>query len=135
MFFEKNSVAKIFTVVTSHLVRGRASEDKPYKANQAKILLNFLKTLKNPFILTGDFNLNPQTQIVDSFSQLAKNLILQKGITNTLNPRTHRLKELFPKGMAVDYIFVSEGIGVLDFHLVDHPDISDHLGLSLTFQV
>lgn len=125
---------KTISVVTSHLVRGRTSQDKPYKVNQAKVLINFLKTLKNPFILTGDFNLNPQTQIVGSFSKLSKNLILQTGITNTLNPRTHRLKELFPKGLAVDYVFVSNGIKVKDFKLVDSEDLSDHYGLSLTFQ-
>lgn len=125
---------KRFTVVTSHLVRGRTSEDKPYKANQAKILLNSLKNLKYPYILTGDFNLNPRTQIIGSFSSLATNLTLKAGITNTLNPRTHRVKKLFPKGIAVDYIFVSEEILVKEFKLIDSYDLSDHFGLSLTFQ-
>ncbi len=125
---------KIVTVVTTHLTRGPSSVDKPYKTKQANILLGYLKTLKNPFILTGDFNLNPQTQTVNSFSQLAQNLIATHKITNTLNPRTHRIKELFPKGVAVDYIFVSEGIRVVDFGLAN-ADLSDHLGLSLTFEV
>lgn len=123
-----------FSVVTSHLAWGPTAYDKPYKAKQADILLNYLKTLKNPFILTGDFNLIPQTQIVKSFSSLARNLIVDYGITNTLNPRTHRTKLLFPEGRNVDYVFVSSGINVKDFKLVDVPDLSDHLGLALTFQ-
>ena len=124
-----------FSVITSHLAWGPTPFDKPYKARQAKILLEYLKTLKNPFILTGDFNLVPETRIVGSFSKLARNLIVEYEIKNTLNPRTHRAKEVFPKGKNVDYIFVSEGIKVSDFKLLDEEDLSDHFGLSLNFEV
>lgn len=127
--------SKLLTIVTSHLAWGPTPYDKPYKVKQADILLNYLKTLRNPFILTGDFNLIPETQIVKAFSKLARNLIVEHGITNTLNPRTHRSRILFPEGRDVDYIFASEEIKVKDFKLIDSPDLSDHFGLALTFQV
>jgi endonuclease/exonuclease/phosphatase family metal-dependent hydrolase len=48
---------------------------------------------------------------------------------------THAAKQLFPPGLGVDFAFVSKNISVTDFHLVDTPDLSDHLGLSLTIDV
>ncbi len=122
------------TVGTTHLARGETPYDKPYKEEQANKLLDFLKTIKTPLILTGDFNLVPETKIINSFSENLRNLTVETKITNTLNPRTHKLKDKLPNGLAVDYIFVSDEIKVKEFKLIDQ-NLSDHLGLSLTFQV
>ena len=130
-----NIGGRIYTVVNVHMVWGPTPFDEDYKAKQAKILLNYMKSLKNPFIFTGDFNLVRETKIMESFAMIGQDLAYQKGITNTLNPRIHRAKGLFPKGLSVDYVFVSKEIAVKDFKLIDTPDLSDHFGLSLTFQV
>ena len=101
---------KTITIVDAHMAWGENPYDKDYKSTQAKILLDYLGKLSSPFILTGDFNLVKETQIIRSFAQIARDLVSEKGITNTLNSNVHRIKELFPRGLAVDYVFTSSGV-------------------------
>lgn len=130
--FNVNSHA--VTVINTHMVWGITPFDEDYKIPQGKILSDYLKTIKNPFVLSGDFNLIRETQIMKSISAIGRDLATEKGITNTLNPNVHRLKQLFPKGLAIDYIFVSKDLKVNEFELVDSPDLSDHFGLKLIFE-
>ncbi len=121
--------------INCHLAWGPNGGDEPHKLKQGKILYEYLQSLKDPFILTGDFNVDAKSKIVMWFSTLAQNLVVEHGITNTLNPNVHAAKHLFPIGLGVDFAFVTKDIPVKDFHLVDTPDLSDHLGLSLTVNV
>jgi endonuclease/exonuclease/phosphatase family metal-dependent hydrolase len=117
--------AKQITTINTHLAWGPRPDDKPYKVKQACILLDFVKKLKSPFILSGDFNLAPDTQIVQSFDEIGRNLSLEQGLTNTLNPQIHRVKNLFPAGLLVDYVYVSQGVKIERFE-VKPIDLSDH---------
>jgi len=126
---------KTVQIINTHLAWGPTAEDRKYKADQANRLLRYLKKINEPFILTGDFNLTPDTKIVKSFGKLAANLTQKYKIKNTLNPRVHYASNLFPPGLAVDYIFASKGIKIKKFKLVDKPDLSDHLGLALEFEI
>lgn len=122
-------------LVNAHLAWGPKSDDKKYKAAQAARLLEYLKNLKAPFILSGDFNLDPSTRIVRNFGKLARNLSTFYKIKTTLNPRLHYAKHLFPPGLVVDYIFVSKPIRVKAFRVLEKLDLSDHLGLAAEFEI
>lgn len=119
---------KTLSILNTHLAWAHTSKEEPHQTNQGEILLNYLQTVHHPFILAGDFNLDPQQPLIQKLSKLARNLTVEHHIQTTLNPRTHYAKQLFPPGIAVDYIFVSPDITVKDFSVVEE-DISDHLGL------
>lgn len=120
---------KTCMLLNAHLAWGPTPDDAEYKIEQAQILENYIQTLSVPFILTGDFNVTPTTKVCGLFNSLARNLTAEFGITNTLNPRLHRVTHLFPHGLAVDFIFVSKEFVVKKFECLDSDDISDHLGL------
>ena len=124
-----------FNIITTHLAWGSTPDDKEYKIIQARKLHDNLSKIENPFILTGDFNVTPDTQTVYIFNDLGKNWTTKLNVENTLNGRTHAVRQLFPPGLAVDYIFTSPGIDVKSFRLVDEVNLSDHFGLLLEFQV
>lgn len=131
---EKNNFQVM--VINTHLAWGPTPDDAVYKKNQATKLLKWIKAHSlNPYIITGDFNLNPRTLIVSRFSRLGNNLTLKYKAGNTLNPRTHKVKHLFPTGIPVDYIISDKQIKVGTFYLEDKVDLSDHLGLVAEFSV
>lgn len=122
--------------INCHLAWGPKPNDEEYKLNQAKILVDYVKKLNGPFVLTGDFNVTPNSQIVKWFDELGRNLVAENNITNTLNSRTHRAKEeLFPPGLAVDFIYASKDIHTHSFHVLDDLDLSDHLGLTAEVEI
>ena len=118
-----------FYVINTHLVWGPTDKERKFKRKQNKKLVSYIQSLKKPFILSGDFNIGPDAQTVKDLGKISQNLTAQNKITNTLNPRTHYAKHLFPKGLAVDYIFVSEHFRVKKFRLVGKPELSDHFAL------
>lgn len=121
---------KQLMVVNTHLAWGPTPKDAVYKKNQAEKLYQWLKSHRAaPFILAGDFNLNPRTVIVQRLSLLGRNLIKEYHVTNTLNPRVHRAKHLFPSGLPVDYIITDRRIQVKNFFVETQVDLSDHFGL------
>lgn len=122
-------------VINTHLAWGPTPEDEPYKISQGIILKEFLKKISKPFLLSGDFNVTKDSEIVKMISELSVNHAAEANLTNTLNPHLHRIKELFPKGLAVDYIFTSFEVKTEAFSLVDKPDLSDHLGLRITLRL
>lgn len=118
--------------INTHLAWGPRPDDKPYKLKQAQILIDYVKQLKQSFILSGDFNVTSDSQIVQSLNQIARNVTLEEGITNTLNPNIHRVKSLFPPGLLVDFVYVSPEIKVTDFE-VKPVDLSDHYPSIMSF--
>lgn len=131
--FEKEG--KLFDVITTHMAWGPTAEDEDYKIVQAGRLREALKHIKNPLILTGDFNVTPDTRTAKTFDDIGRNLTVESKIKNTLNSRTHGVRRIFPPGLAVDYIFTSPDIKVKSFRLVDEVDLSDHFGLLLEFSL
>lgn len=130
---ERNN--KTITVINLHLAWGPTPFDEPYKLEQAEKLFEFVKSLKAPYILSGDFNLDPSSQVISWFEKIARNLSKENKLTNTLNPRVHSVSKLFPPGLAVDYMFTSREIKVKSFKLITEPDLSDHFGLLLEFEI
>lgn len=135
LVIELDIYGKPLYCINVHMAWGPHPNDEDYKIEQAQKLLEYVKTLKKPFILTGDFNVKPDTKTSGMFEEIGKNLLKESQIPNTLNPNIHPVKQLFPPGLPVDYVFTHPDIVVKDFKLVDSPDLSDHFGLLLTFEM
>jgi endonuclease/exonuclease/phosphatase family metal-dependent hydrolase len=125
------TAGKTISFLTTHLAWAPTSEEHPHQTKQAAVFIDYLKTVPHPFVLSGDFNLNPQQPVIRKINMLAKNLTSAAGITNTINSETHRVKGL---KTAVDYIYVTEDIVVKEFRVLEE-DISDHLGLTATIEI
>lgn len=117
------------TVVNFHgLWNGKGKTDTEDRILQSDNIIKFLKTLTNPFILCGDFNLLPDTESLRKFEEFGlRNLIKENNITSTrtsLYKKEHRM---------ADYVFVSDGIKVNDFKVL--PDeVSDHSPIFVDFE-
>lgn len=80
-----------------------------------------------PVIITGDFNLFPDTRSMKVFQGNFISLV-DKHRIQTTRPKSNELNHL--ERNVVDYIFVSPGIKVNLFKVLD-TDVSDHLPLIL----
>jgi endonuclease/exonuclease/phosphatase family metal-dependent hydrolase len=120
--------------INTHLAWGPTPVDEPYKIEQGQKLISFIKSLKEPFVLSGDFNVTSDSQIVAELEKLGVNHARNHGITNTLNPTLHRAQELFPEGLGVDFLFTSPNLQASGFSLINTPDLSDHYGLRITVE-
>lgn len=124
-----------FYLINGHLAWGPTPLDDEYKIIQAKILLGYIKNLQYPFVLSGDFNVLSETKTASMFEEFGINLTKKHRIESTLNPNIHFLKQkTIEEKIAVDLIFVSDEINVLNFKRID-DDLSDHLGLFLEFDL
>lgn len=110
-------------VVTTHLVWSEYCSESLRRIGQARKLAKATEG-KLPTVVAGDFNIHPNSP---SLKVLSKGLTnLGPGITNTLNPRRHRVFKSIPEGLAVDYIL---GKGVSGSARALNVDVSDHLPL------
>lgn len=115
----------------THLAWGPTQEDEPHKIEQGKKLINYVSSQTPPFLLSGDFNVWKDSVVVRGLEEMSVNHATNASIINTLNPRLHRAKNLFPPGLAVDFLFTSKDVTSENFSLVDSPDVSDHFGLKI----
>lgn len=125
---------KNISFLNTHFAWSNSPKEKPHQTKQGKILIDYLHTVTEPFVLSGDFNLDPTQPLIQKINKLACNLTVANHVINTLNPNTHRVKSLFPPGVAIDYIFTSNDLSVKDFSIVKE-DISDHLGLTADIEI
>ncbi len=125
----------VFNFLNSHLAWSPTSEDTDFKVTQGQIFVDYTRQLEAPFLVSGDFNVDPNSKIVKGFSEFSRNLTVEYNVTNTLNSRTHKAKHLFPPGIAVDFIFVSPDIKVHSFRAIEELDLSDHIGLMTEIEI
>jgi len=131
-----NIHGKKLMVINTHLAWGPTPQERVYQTNQASKLYEWIRNHReDPFVLTGDFNLNPHTFTVARLGSLGTNLITKYKITNTLNPMTHRVPALFPSGIACDYIITDRRLAITNFFVEEQADLSDHFGLVVTFSL
>ena len=98
--------------------------DTPETLRQAKIIVKVLKSLgETPFIMGGDLNATPQSEVIKMVCGVANNLMINSFFEYTTHPKIHKI---VPRKFLVDYIFTSKHFKVLSF---DVPEItvSDHL--------
>jgi endonuclease/exonuclease/phosphatase family metal-dependent hydrolase len=129
-----NANGKEISFLNTHGAWGGTIYEKPHQTEQFNKIKDYIELIKTPFVFTGDLNVSTNQPSIRQINNIARNLIDEYKITNTLNPRTHAAKNLFPKGAAVDYIFVNNDLVVRDFKVLN-DDLSDHLGLSLTLDI
>lgn len=123
---------KFFTICSFHGTAFPGSKlDTPIRLKQSSDILNFLQNKSGEKIITGDFNLMPQTQSIKMLEEKYKNLIKEFHIEKTrsnLSPYAGKID--FQK--FADYTFVSKDINVTGFE-VPNLEISDHLPMILDF--
>ncbi len=116
------------TVMNFHgLWNGRGKGDSADRLRQSDKIIQFLKTLDNPFVLCGDFNLLPSTASLKMLEDFGlRNLIAEHNIRST---RTSHYQK--PDKFA-DYIFTGGEVEIRDYAVL--PDeVSDHSPLYLEF--
>jgi endonuclease/exonuclease/phosphatase family metal-dependent hydrolase len=125
---------KQISFCNTHFAWWKTPREQPHQTTQGEIFLDYMQKVAKPFVLTGDFNLTPDQPLIKKLDTLGQNITRKYNITNTLDPLNHNVKELFPAGLAVDYIFVSDDVNVQSFSVVEEH-LSDHFGLIATFEV
>jgi len=119
----------IRTIINFHgLWNGKGKTDTEARLLQSTNIVNFVATLAHPFVLVGDFNLNPETESIKKLEEFPlRNLIKEHGITST------RTSLYIKENRFADYCLVSDGIEVEDFKIL--PDeVSDHAPLFLEWR-
>lgn len=73
------------TVINFHgLWNGRGKNDSEDRLLQSDRIINFLKNIKNPMVLCGDFNLLPDTESIKKFEDFGmRNLIKEFEVIST----------------------------------------------------
>lgn len=115
-------------------IHGIWSEDKEgdeRTIKECQFVVDKAKQKNISTIITGDFNLLPETESIQIINKEFINLIDKYNIKST--------RPDFDDGLEtgrniVDYIFVSEDIKVKDFKVIE-TDITDHLPLELVFEI
>lgn len=121
----------IFNVFNIHGIWGVDGKDNEERFKMGEIILKKIKNKQN-VILAGDFNLNPDTQTVNSIERELKNVFKNK-LKTTFNLKRKKVPGDW-KNAVVDMIFVSKNVKVLEYHC-PQADISDHLPLVCIFEI
>lgn len=124
-----------FHIVTAHLAWAPTNKEQPHQRQQNLKLIEFIKQLKYPWTLTGDFNISPENQTILDLEKLGRNLIKENHIENTIDAVNHVSWEKIKPGFPVDYIFVSKDIEVKEFGVLKDVHLSDHLGITATLNI
>ena len=107
--------------------------DTPERIEQSERIRSLLKKMQGPIIVTGDFNLLPETKSIRILEEDLENLIKTHHITTTRGSLNPYLGTPQQQDFA-DYTFVSSEISVEEF-IVPDAKISDHLPMILTFSL
>lgn len=92
---------------------------------QCRQIVEYITKLEGDIILTGDFNLAPQSASIEQINKVLKNICIEYKVQTTRNELTH-------KNEVCDYIFTSDTVAIKNFRVA--PEIvSDHSALILTF--
>lgn len=90
---------------------------------QCAMIADAIKSTGDNIVLTGDFNLAPNSESLKQINNLLINHSIDNNLTTTRN-------ELTPKNEVCDYIFTSKDLAVKEFRLLDDV-VSDHCALLL----
>ena len=102
-------------------------EGNPETLRQTELIANYCRDLQGPTVLTGDFNLVPESPSIKQIGDVLDNLTLKHGLKTTRNHLTHKTE-------ACDYIFVNDTVKVTNFEALDDV-VSDHQALVLEFDI
>ena len=102
----------------------RGNDDTLRQMTQIK---DYISTLDGPVILTGDFNLAPDSESLEILNAQLTNLPLTHHLSTTRN-------HLTPKNEVCDYIFVNDQVQVSSF-IASDTVASDHMALIMEFDL
>ncbi len=94
---------------------------------QCQMIADYAASLDGPVILTGDFNLVPESVSIKQINKVLTNLTLRAKLKTTRTSLTRKTE-------ACDYIFVSKEVKVKSFEASDAV-VSDHQALILEFDI
>lgn len=116
-----------YVIVNVHgLWQGGIKQDTEARHEQSKKILELANRFAGKKVITGDFNLLPDTEAIRTFGDAYQDLIKKYGIKDTRGA-------LYTKELRYsDYVFVDKGI-VVNIFAVPNVDVSDHLPLVLEF--
>lgn len=106
-----------------HLKEHKLGNEETLRACQ--MLVDYVHSLEGGIIVTGDFNLAPESESIQLVNRSLHNLSVEYGLTTTRN-------HLTTKREVCDYIFVNDHINVSAF-LMSDMIVSDHNALTLEF--
>jgi len=111
-------------VISVHARRIVPPADDSENLRQARLMAAYVESLGRAlFILGGDFNMPPASEVIKTVCGAANNLMESSAIKQTLNPKVH---ELGDNGYLVDYIFTSRYFRLKSLQ-VPQVMVSDHL--------
>ena len=120
---EVKNNSQIITILNTHL----SAYNKISKKRQLKYLLKIIKDIKTPVILTGDFNMNIKSEILNGFIGDLEIL----GINHLdIKGRTFKKSK---RNLPIDHIFISNSLKVKSLEVIKDKDMlfSDHYPILL----
>lgn len=128
---ELNVDGKQLQILNLHGIWTEDKKGDSRTIQECEFVVKKAKQKNIPTIITGDFNLLPETESIQLLNKEYVNLIDKFGIKST---RPDFNDGLETGKNVVDYVFVSEDIKVNTFKVVN-TDITDHLPLLLEFEL
>lgn len=106
------------SVLNTHL----SAYNKVSKKRQVKYLLKLIRKIKYPIILTGDFNMNTKSDVLNYFIGKLKQLNIKH---LDIKGRTFKKSKC---NMPIDHIFVSNNLNIKNIEVIkdDALNFSDH---------
>lgn len=125
---------KEINAMSCHGAWTRDPVDTKEKVRQAKLISEYLKILKTPFIMGADMNMTPESKVIGMISKVCVNWTVKAKVRRTTHPLVHKTVPMIPGGLVVDYIFTSRKIKLLS---LETPEVlvSDHLPLVATLEL
>ncbi|MEI7603897.1 MAG: endonuclease/exonuclease/phosphatase family protein [bacterium] len=120
---------KIFHILTHHGIHVHGSKEGDEETfRQIKMIENYVSSISEGIIITGDFNLSPRSKSLEVLNNKFKNLCIENNISTTRNEFASTETQV------CDYIFTNDKIQVNEFE-VSNALVSDHAALILDFEV
>ena len=122
---DKQTQIHVLTLHGYHLPNHKNGNEETLRA--CKQLLDYAQQLEAPVIITGDFNLAPESESIKLIESAFRNLSVEYTLQTTRNHLTSKTE-------VCDYIFVNDKVTVNNFYMSDII-ASDHNALVLDFTV
>lgn len=122
---------KKLQIINVHGIWSADKKGNQHTIEQSEFIINLLKDSNLPTIISGDFNLHPNTESISILNNHFNNLITDYGIKRT---RPDFKDSIDSGNNIVDYVFVNNQIRVDKFNVIE-KGISDHFPLIMEFVI